>query len=303
MKKITVMMMTAVMAAGLFAAAAKMSLSEARAKIGDVIQTPAMMTKIVKQLSAEDQVKFLAEVNEAIENMPGSNEEKSAKFLNVNSAALKGAAKGNLSTMLAEVFATVPPESLTIINERFAADLFNRAADPSVTYTDADYMKIVESMMKKINDRVASAKDPGVRAAFAGLMFIRASNGSPADIRNQVTEMLPFDAQNIARTEWFSPALGEGEAQSYEPMLEAAAAGQLPANELVMRLAGPQMLEMLLPDLVEWVPMATVINESAYRNGANLDEKNEVPMPVAPNPEPGNIVPKPEPGPYDGQFI
>lgn len=307
MNKILMMAVTAATAFALNAA--EMSLADARSKIGEVVQDPAKMTDVVKNLSADDQVKYLSEVNEAIGNMPGSNEEKSAKYLNVNKAAMKGASKGNLTAMIAETYATVPPEALTVINERFAADLFNRAADPSVSYTDEEYLKICKTIMDKVNDRCTTSTDARVRTAFAGLMCIRAANGSPADIVNQVTEMLPFDAQNTARTEWYKPALGDGEPQTYEPMLDAASAGPLPANDLVIRMAGPQMLDALLGDTVEWVPLVKSYLTPMAGGGAGAGEgmaDGDVGMgagattpdlkPVpSPTPDPG---PGPEPGPY-----
>lgn len=298
--------------------AANGSLADARGQIGAIIESPAKMKDVTKSLSPEDQVKFLNEVNAAITEMPGSNEEKAAKFLDVNKAAMMGAAKGNISEMLAEVYATVPPEALTLINERFAAELFNRAADPSVTYTDDQYLKISQVLLEKIASRCAAAGDTGVRVAFAGLMFIRAANGSPADVVAKVTELLPFDVQNMARTEWYKPALGDGEPQTYEPMLDSANAGPQPANDLVIRMAGPQLLEAMLGDVVEWVPVirsimtplqgdttakdgtddgasaATQATDPNIRMGDTGGDPNE-----DPNAHGGNY--NPEPRPYRGQ--
>jgi len=164
------------------AVAQDIALAEARAKIGDAVTDPAVMTATMKQLSAADQKAFLAECNQAIDKMPGSNEEKTATYLNANKAALKGAKKGNVSNLLAEVFATVPPEALTVINERFAADLFNRAADPSVTYTDEQFLQISYSVMTNIAARLEGTDNADVRGTFAALMLLRASNASSAEL-------------------------------------------------------------------------------------------------------------------------
>ena len=142
-------------ASALFAAEATISLAEARGKIGEAVVNPAVMTSTMKMLPADSQKAFLADCNEAIGKMPGSAETKAAAYLTVNRAALKGAAKGNVLALLAEVFATVPPEALTVINERFAADLFNRAADPSVVYTDSQFTRIAESVMENVTSRTA----------------------------------------------------------------------------------------------------------------------------------------------------
>ena len=114
MKKL-LMVATMAMASMLFAQDKTMSSADARGKIGDIISDPASMTSVMKQLAAADQASFLADVNAAIAKMPGSPEEKTSKYLDVNTAALKGAQKGNLATLVAEVFATVPPESLTAL--------------------------------------------------------------------------------------------------------------------------------------------------------------------------------------------
>jgi hypothetical protein len=180
--------------------------------------------------------------------MPGSPTEKAATYVNVNTAAMKGAASGNLASMLAETYATVPPEALPAVNERFANDLFNRSAENGMT--DAAFVKVVESTMKTISERNASSDNAGVRDTFAALMFLAASNGSPADLRESIVETLPADVRPTANGEWMPAALGEGQPQSYEPMLGAADAGELVSPEMVLRVAGPQTMDTMLGDLV-----------------------------------------------------
>lgn len=227
-----------------------MTLADARGKIGDVIADPASMTSIMQQLSAEDQTAFLADVNAAIAKMPGSADEKTQKFLDVDTAALKGAKEGNLPTLVAEVFATVPPNSLTVINERFAADLFNRAADPSKTYTDEKYTEIAKDLLAKVQDRTATADNAGVRDTFAILMLIRASNGSPADLRDTLVDSLRDPAtKELAQNEWISPALGIGQEKTYDPMLGASAAGEQPNLDIAIQVPITVALDALAGDL------------------------------------------------------
>lgn len=292
MKKL--IMAVSALAAGI--AIAQVSLSAARAKIGDCISDPATMTATMKQLPADDQATFLAAVNEAISQMPGSSESKTAAYLNANRAALKGSAKGNLSTLVAEVFATVPPESLTVINENFAANLFNRKADPSKTYTDEQFTRIATNLMAKVNERTASVENGAARSAFAALMLLRASNGSPADLAETLVKTLPDSAQNAARNEWIPAAMGDGQPQSYEPILGAADAHDgMPSNNMVISIAGPQLIDSMLGDLVEGTPM--------------IDEISRIDGNIAPDREIGNNVPVPdrpapdieEPHGYQGQ--
>ena len=249
MKKL--MMVIAMALAGTLVAQDKaMTLADARGKIGDVIADPASMTSIMQQLSAEDQTTFLADVNAAIAKMPGSTDEKTSKYLDVDAAALKGAKDGNLSALVAEVFATVPPNSLTVINERFASDLFNRGADPSKTYTDEEYTKIAKDLLDKVQDRTATADNAGVRDTFAILMLIRASNGTPADLRDTLVDSLRDPAtKDLAQNEWISPALGIGQEKTYDPMLGASAAGEQPNLDIAIQVPITTALDALAADL------------------------------------------------------
>lgn len=243
------LMVTVVMGAFCCAFAQQGSLSEARAQIGAAIADSAVMTSTISKLSADDQKKFLADVNEAISKMPGSVEMKSATFLSANRAALKGAQKGNLSDLLAEVFATVPLEALTVLNENFASDLFNRAANPAVTYTDEQFVKLSQDALVKVVARNAEVDDGAARTGFAILMFTRASNGSPAGLADTLAEVLPENVRETAKKEWFPAALADGESKSYDPMIGESDVGQLPNEQVVLRLAHVQTLEALLSDL------------------------------------------------------
>ena len=249
MKKL-LMVATMAMASALFAQDKTMSSADARGKIGDIISNPASMTSVMKQLAAADQASFLADVNAAIAKMPGYPEEKTTKYLDVNTAALKGAQKGNLTTLVAEVFATVPPESLTAINESFAAGMFNRKSDPSKTYTDDQYVDISTNLLAVVQERNATADNAGVRNTFAILMLIRGSNGSPADLRDTLVGSLnDAETRNLAQNEWISPALGQGQEQTYDPMLGAADAGKQPDLGVVLISPFSSAADALLSDL------------------------------------------------------
>ena len=232
----------------------QMSLADARGKIDQVIESPALMKEIMQRLSSGDQKQFLADVNKAIGDMPASVEEKAAKFLNVNHMALTAAQKGNTTTLLSEVFATVPPEALTVINERFAVDLLNRAANPNVTYTDEQYSVLAVETMKKINERTEETDNGSARSTFAILMFLRASNmsGESLDrLQDGLVDTLKHDdAKELARDEWIPAALGkDGREASYEPILASADAGRRPDFDQVLVIAGPQYLDSILADI------------------------------------------------------
>jgi len=268
----------AVLALALNLSAQQLALSDARAKLGEAIADPSVMASLVQQLPAADQKAFVAEANAAIAKMPGSPETKAASFLDANRAALKGAQKGTVADMLAEIFATASLESLTVINEQFASDVFNRSLNPSVTYTDEQYVKLAQDTLAKIAARNADVDDGAVRTGFAILMFVRASNGSPAGLADTLAAALPENVRETAKTEWFPAALAEGDGKSYDPML-GNAEDPIPNGVIVCRLAHAQSLNALLDDLaagkekLENLATLNVIPYSADRGGidAGLD--------------------------------
>ena len=231
------------------AVAAAMPRSEWHALVGDCAQNPATLKQTIAQLSADDQKAFLGEVNAALAQMPGSAEAKAARFLEANKAAVSGVSKENRLAVLAEVFATVPPEYLTEINERFADELFSRSADASRTYTDAEYEAIATNAVAVVNERCATAENGAVRTTFAALMFIRASGGSPESLKDSLVSQLPEVSQATAKSEWIPAALGEGQTKSYDPMLGASQAGEEPDHAIVTQVYGPQLREALLAEL------------------------------------------------------
>jgi hypothetical protein len=180
--------------------------------------------------------------------MPGSAETKAATYFAVNRAALKGAAKGNIAALLAEVFATVTPEALTVINERFASDLFSRTANPARPFSDTEYLYIASNAFGQVAQRTKGLDDAAVRNAFAILMFVRASNGSPANLRDALLAQMPEKAtRELAAKEWLPAALAAK--PDYSPMLAYANAGEQPNVLVAMRVAGPQILAAMLSDL------------------------------------------------------
>ncbi len=250
------------------AAADAMPRSEWHNLVSACAQNPQTLRETMAKVSPGDQVALLAEVNEAIAKMPGSDEVKGALFYAANSAAVKSAAKGNLANVLAEVFATVPPEYLTVINERFAKEVFNRSANTSRTFTDEQYTALAKNAMATINARCEKAENAGVRQTFAVLMFVRASNGTPADLAETLVATMP-DARNReqAANEWVKPALADGPEKSYDAMLGVAQAGEEPDHAVVTTLtSGSDAMVALLGDLA--AEHSDVKKDSVGRMGA-----------------------------------
>lgn len=274
-------------------AADAMPRSEWHNLVSECAQNSQTLRETMAKVSPADQAALLAEVNEAIAKMPGSDEVKGAMFYAANSAAVKSAASGNLATVLAEVFATVPPEFLTDINERFAKEIFNRTANPNRTFSDAEFETLAKNTMTAINARCEKEENAGVRETFAVLMFLRASNGTPANLSDTLVATMP-DAKNreLAANEWIKPAMGDGQEQSYDPMLGVAQAGEEPDHAVVTSLTGsPDAMVGMLADLAaEGSPMAT----SAAKMGAGAFQSPTI-AGAAPDTEAGiglNRVPR-----------
>ena len=242
MKKILVVMIAAV---GAMVLSAEMPRSEWHAKVGDCALDPNALKATIAQLSSADKTAFLAEVHEAISKMPGSEEVKASKFLAANRAAVAGAGSEDRAAVLAEVYATVPPEALTVINEEFAKNEFARPA----TMTDDEYTNIVVQTMAKITQRTATAESGSVRAGFAGLMFVRAAGHASDVTTDAVVASLPSDVQSDAKGSWFPSALGQNGAASYDPMLATAQAEDEPDHAVVVSITRPELVESMLADL------------------------------------------------------
>lgn len=233
-------------------AADTMPRSEWHALVGDCAQNPQTLKQTIGKLSADDQLAFVQEVNAAISKMPGSNEEKGAAFYNANRAAVSGAGKENLKAVLAEVYATVPVEYLTEINERFAKELFSRTANPAHVPTDPEFIELSTNTMAVVIERCQKSEDASVRETFAALMLIRASGGTPSDLAQTLVSQFPnAQDRDTALNDWIKPAMGDGQEQSYDNMLAAAqASNDEPDHTVVLQLAGSsQIPEALLSDL------------------------------------------------------
>ena len=227
----------------------KISLADARSRIDKVVSSPELMKETMKQLSAEDQKTFLAEVNKAIGEMPGSAEEKAALFLSANLAAVSSAEKGNSATLLAETFATVSPEALPVISEVFSDKLVNRMEGSNAAFNDAQYEKIAVETIGAVDARCEETDNGTARTTFAILMFLRASPGTSETLENSLVNVFKNDDSKDLARECLEAALGKnGREQSYEPLVAAADAGHRVDLQTVLVIAGPQYATAVLAD-------------------------------------------------------
>lgn len=233
---------------------AKLTLAEAREQITAAVNDPEKMGEIMKQLSAEDQQAFMVEVNKAISALPGSNEAKTAKSLSVNREGLVNAQKGNLQALVAKMFSSVSLESLTVLAERYGEDLFNRAADATKTFTDEQFTEIASSTVGEVKKECEGLPDAAPRDTLAIYLFERASNGSIPDLEDRLLEIAISDPQlrAVAKNEWLASANGTGP-DRFSALLGYAEAGRAANVDVVLRIAGPQMLTAQLNDLAQGV--------------------------------------------------
>ena len=228
----------------------KISLADARSQIDKVLSSAEQMKATMKKLSAEDQKSFLAEVNKAISEMPGSTEEKTALFLTMNLAAVSSAEKGNSAALLAETFATVPPESLPVISEVFSDKLLNRTEGSNAAFNDAQYEKIAVETIGAVSERCEETDNGTARTTFAILMFLRASPGTAETLENSLVNVFKNDDSKEVARECLEAALGKnGREQTYEPLLAAADAGRRPDAQAVLVIAGLQYSTAVIADL------------------------------------------------------
>jgi hypothetical protein len=218
-----------------------MQRSEWLAKVGECAKSADAMSDVMSKLSPADQVALISEVNSAIDKMPGSKEQKAAAYVNANMAGLKAAMAQNkdkkaANDVLAEIYATVPPEMLTELGERLAKGPLNRG-----TMDQATFITISTNALHTINSRCEKAENAGVRETLAAVAFLLASNEkNPSQdlINTMLSQMGDSKTRDLAANEWIKPALGIGGDQTYDPMLGAANAGEEPDSAVVDSILG-----------------------------------------------------------------
>ena len=242
-----VLICAVLMSAFAFAASAPtMTWQEALKQVGPASKDSATLKSTMAKLSDADQLAFLDAVNKAIANQPGSAEAKSAAFVVSSKAALSSASRANKTAMLAEIYATVPPAYLTDVNENFAKVEVNRGSA-----SDEEFANRARGTTTRIAARNATADNSSIRTTFAILMFLRASNGTPTNLVNELVAKLPPASQSVAATSWIPSAMKDGDPHRYDPMLGAANAGEEPNHVVVgnMLVSWPSIQDALLGDL------------------------------------------------------
>ncbi len=155
-----------------------LTLQEAMAQVEAAANSPETLAEIMAQLSPSDQETFLAEVIEAIAEMPVSEEEKQQKVVAATIAAVN-AAPANRDALLAVAYARAPLGAVATLTRTLGPALAEALADPSGTRTEAEQQKIAESAqasLATINASTAKASDADKRTAAAITMYALADS-------------------------------------------------------------------------------------------------------------------------------
>jgi len=193
-----------------------------QSQVAGASQDAAVLKQTMKGLSNADQLAFVKAVNTAISKKAGSPEEKAELYVNAMRAALESANADNRTAVIAETFATVPPEGLTAVSEALSKDL--KAAG-------GDQAQRANEVMDAVVKRSAGADNAGARETLAALAFIR----NDKSLQDSLVAKLDAGTQEIAKNEWIGPAL----AGNYDPILGASNADEAPELANVNSLALP----------------------------------------------------------------
>ncbi|MBR6733568.1 MAG: hypothetical protein IKL96_04110 [Kiritimatiellae bacterium] len=226
----------ALVAAPMFAqGAAVMPREQWLQKVGECGTNPATMSSVMSQLSADDQKDLIGKVNASISAMRGSAEQKAAAAIQANLAGIKAAMAQNkekraANAVIAEAFATLPPEYLP----QFAEALSGPGGPLNRGKMEREkFITISTNTLHAISERCEKAENNGgVREAMAAIAFLQASNEKdpPKDLISTMLSQIPdAKTRDLAAKEWVDPALDK----NYDPILAAANAGDEPDRAIV----------------------------------------------------------------------
>lgn len=198
-----------------------------------------------QDLAGDDQARFVSTVNLSMAKQDEPLDEKSIITLyRVNRDAVKASPPIDRKKVLAAVFATAPKECLPYFTDHLAEDLFTRKA-AGFNPDDDSFMEFASAALLRIS-RVLHVMQPrelpGMRSAFAVIMFIKASEGKPDDLREVFMLYVLSGSHEITRKKWFPAVFGDdNQVPTYKPMLEAMEKGEEPDHKLPLPIASPQL--------------------------------------------------------------
>ena len=274
-----------------------------------------------KGLSADERVDFVRSMNAMLPNFPAATEASRIETTyRLNRDFIKSAPAVDRRRVLAEVYATIPEYALPALTDGLSSKVFNRAA-MGFKKDDDSFQSFALSAMLGIYRRCRSDNRLVVsnqrRIAFAVVMFLKASEGIPEDLMDQLIAFVPDTVRDMARDEWIPKAMGEdGKKPTYEPMLAASsndvdvAKAEIRNDDLRLRLKYPnseqQIAKVKMAEGIDNSALLLVPNFEGEYDGLIGPEPRRRPKPEKPVP-----VKKPEddpcqcrcPCPYEGQQL
>ncbi len=243
-----------------------------------------------QDLPREDQVEFVRAVNLSMRSYQASTPEKRLNTIYVvNRDAVRAAPEKERKAVIAEVFATAPMDVLPMISDRFANELFSRKA-AGFDDKDDSFVEFASATLMRVRNRLFSGVSreqfPGARSAFAVICFLKASEGKPADLRQSFLFYVLSGSQELARKVWIPAALGEdGQAPSYQPILDAGYKGEEPEHANTHPMANPELGNLLVGSDLRVANAKDVSSPTPLITGAPGQGLNRVPRAAVQDPD------------------
>lgn len=195
-------------------------------------------------LTDEDQISFVQTVNRSMAKDEGKLDSRRIETLyRVNRDAVKGAPEEDRKSVLAEVFATAPVKCLPFFTDKFAKEVFARSVMDYGPRREA-FVEFASAALMQISRRCRRSDNlSAFRSVFAVIMFLKASEGSPDDLRESFMIYVPSGLHEISRDEWLPAVFGDmGDAPTYQPMMESVHRREPPDHRIEVGVAAPAEL-------------------------------------------------------------
>lgn len=281
------------------------------ATVATAAHAAAFPGDVVKSLSADDQLELVRTLNGAMPSFAAKEDTRIATTYRLNRDLVRAASSVDRKRVLAEVFATVPEYCLPALSDGLAGEVFNRKA-AGFAKKDDSFQNFALSSMLTIYRRCRADNNLELsnqrRLVFAAIMFLKASEGDPADLLDQIIVFIPDSVRDIARDVWIPAAMGENGAKgTYRPLVEAqtndvtVAASEVPNDTSRLMLSYPAS-EQASAALVQkgQAEQSVSLVEPGFRNELD-DGVNRRPWLGAEEEEGGSGKHRPDPKPYRNQ--
>ena len=192
----------------------------------------------------EDPISFVQTVNRSMAKDEDKLDDRRIKTLyRVNRDVVRAAREEDFKNVLAEVFATAPVKCLPYFTDTFAKEVFARSAR-KYGPKEESFVEFACAALMRVSQRCRRADNlPAFRSVFAVIMFLKASEGKPDDLRESFMIYIHSGLHEIARDEWLPAVFGDnGDAPTYRPMMEAGYRQEPPDHRIQVGAADPPEL-------------------------------------------------------------